>query len=191
MRLVRTWNRLPREVVMSLSLEVSQIQVEQALSNLLWLGLQRPGWDSSKVLSNFNNSLVLWCGTLWRTPCIFSWLLGAGCLRLWFRLGRALWHPLGIPFNTSLARQRHWQWPQSPSGLLVAHYSSGCWFFCCKIIPWLSWDNLLRSLVWAGVHCTAAAIVSGSASWDRWSFLAWTLSVPSLLHVTSVQSQLL
>jgi len=43
----------------------------------------------------------------------------------WLRLGQALSHPLGIAFNVSLTRQGHWC-PQSPSGLLMAYYCSGC-----------------------------------------------------------------
>ncbi len=39
MRVVEHWNRLPREVVDAPSLETFKARLDEALSNLIWLGM--------------------------------------------------------------------------------------------------------------------------------------------------------
>jgi len=36
-RVVRHWNRLPKDMVDCLSLEIFKVRLDQALSNLIWL----------------------------------------------------------------------------------------------------------------------------------------------------------
>jgi len=59
LRVVRHWNRLPREAVAALSLEVFEARLNGALSNLVsWKGSRSWNWTIFKVLSNPNHSMI-------------------------------------------------------------------------------------------------------------------------------------
>jgi len=65
MRVVRHWNRWPREAVAAPSLAVFKARLDGALSNLVWqkvaLLLWQGGWNQMifKVPSNPNHSMIL------------------------------------------------------------------------------------------------------------------------------------
>jgi len=64
MRVVRDWNRLPREAVAARSLEVFRAGLDGVLSNLVWwkVSLSWQGaWNemSFKVVSNLNHSVII------------------------------------------------------------------------------------------------------------------------------------
>ena len=62
-RAVKYWNRLPREVVGSLSLEVFKKRVHMALRDVVsghGGGRLMVGLDDPRGLSNLNESVILW-----------------------------------------------------------------------------------------------------------------------------------
>ena len=63
LRVTEPWNRLPREVVESPSLEIFKTRLDAVLCSLLWVPLLRQeGWTGwpTEVPSNPYNSVILW-----------------------------------------------------------------------------------------------------------------------------------
>ena len=74
LRVTEPWNRLPREVVESPSLEIFKAFLDKVLRSLLWVTLLRQeGWTRwpTEVPSNPYHSVILWfCDHHW---CIRAW----------------------------------------------------------------------------------------------------------------------